>query len=320
MKYTFILLLLVTFSPLSAQIRGRIIDASTGEPVTDALIISGKARSYSGPDGTFSSGTDETVSVFAEGYQIFRFSPDTIIPDRSALVIPLLPMSHNLSGVSVTAYNSPEKLISVAGAVSVVIVDSLQNGGYNITPSLTSSPGLIIQEATPGTMKLTLRGIGSRYPYGTKKIKMFFDEIPLYSAEGETYFDDIDPGYVSRIEILRGPASSVFGASLGGTVILYPVRPGYGRTEFSLMSSAGSYGYLKNTAAISGNEGKNSYIMSFSDIRSDGYRANSKYSRNSLMVSFSHRYGERLTGGLHNWLIIRLFQAKRGKQAIQFSG
>ena len=137
---------------------------------------------------------------------------------NSGIVIPLHQLNYNLSEVTVTAYNNPEKLISVAGAVSTVPVDSLQFAGYNIVSSLSVSPGLIIQEATMGTMKLTLRGIGSRYPYGTKKIKMFFDGIPLYSAEGETYFDDISPEYLSRIEILRGPASSIYGASLGGTV------------------------------------------------------------------------------------------------------
>ena len=83
------------------------------------------------------------------------------------------------------------------GQFQLVPVDSLQYAGYNIVSSLSESPGLIIQEATPGTMKLTLRGIGSRYPYGTKKIKMFFDGIPLYSAEGETYFDDINPEYLA---------------------------------------------------------------------------------------------------------------------------
>ena len=112
-----------------------------------------------------------------------------------------------MSEVNVTAYNNPEKLISVAGAVSVVPVDSLQYAGYNIVSSLSVSPGLIIQEATPGTMKLTLRGIGSRYPYGTKKIKMFFDGIPLYSAEGETYFDDINPEYLEQD---RDPSGTCF--------------------------------------------------------------------------------------------------------------
>jgi hypothetical protein len=52
-------------------------------------------------------------------------------------------LSRNLSEVSVTAYHNPEKLISVAGAVSVVPVDSLQYAGYNIVSSLSASPGLI---------------------------------------------------------------------------------------------------------------------------------------------------------------------------------
>lgn len=220
------------------------------------------------------------------------------------LLVILLPvnaqdnLSHNLAEVNVTAYNNPEKLVSVAGAVSVVQVDSLQYPRYNIISSLSASPGLIIQEATPGTMKLTLRGIGSRYPYGTKKIKMFFDGIPLYSAESETYFDEINPEFISRIEILRGPASSVYGASLGGAVILYPERSDYGHSDLSLSTSAGSYGFLKNTVTCRTNNGRDDVVLAFSDIRSDGYRENSAYSRRSLFVNFNHRFGERLTGNL----------------------
>ena len=89
---------------------------------------------------------------------------------------------------------------------------------------------------------------------------MFFDEIPLYSAEGETYFDDINPEYLSRIEILRGPASSIYGASLGGAVILYPKRPEYGRSELSLMSSAGSFNSGKNTLTYSNGKGKDDLL------------------------------------------------------------
>jgi iron complex outermembrane receptor protein len=241
MKYTFISLLLVIFTTVSAQITGRMEDDSTSQ---------------------------------------------------------LQSLSRNLPEVNVTAFHNPEKLISVAGAVSVVPVDSLQYAGYNIVSSLSVSPGLIIQEATPGTMKLTLRGIGSRYPYGTKKIKVFFDGIPLYSAEGETYFDDISPEYLSRIEIMRGPASSIYGASLGGTVILYPQRPAFGHSELSLMSSAGSFGYLKNslTYSTSGKEGD--LIVSYSGIKSDGYRENSNYSRNSILLNYNHRIGDKLTGAL----------------------
>ena len=239
MRYYLLLLILVTYYPVSAQITGRITDASTDEPVKDALILCGNIKSFSGADGKFSVGDCKFILIYADGYQAVKIKTDSLGSENEKIVIPLQQLSYNLSGVNVTAYNNPDKLLSVSGAVSVVSVDSLQYASYNIVSSLSASPGLIIQEATPGTMKLTLRGIGSRYPYGTKKIKMFFDGIPLYSAEGETYFDDLNPEYLSRIEILRGPASSIYGASLGGSVMLYPKRPVYGHSELSLMSTGG---------------------------------------------------------------------------------
>jgi iron complex outermembrane receptor protein len=298
MKYNFILLLLVTFTHVNAQVRGKIVDAVNEEPVADAVIISGSTQTYSGSDGSFSIAAGELISIYATGYQTVNFRTDTLHIQKAGIVITLRSLSHNLSEVSVTAYNSPEKLISVAGAVTVVPVDSLQYGRYNIVSSLAVSPGLIIQEATPGTMKLTLRGIGSRYPYGTKKIKMFFDGIPLYSAEGETYFDDINPENISRMEILRGPSSSIYGASLGGAVILYPEKPEYGYSDLSLISSAGSYGYLKNTLAYASNLGNDNIVISYSNVKSDGYRQNSNYLRNSLFVNFDHRFSDKVKGSL----------------------
>jgi iron complex outermembrane recepter protein len=298
MKYRIISLLLLTFNSVAAQITGRLIDASTDMPVVHALIISGKSKSFSGDDGTFSAGPSGYIFVYADGYQMISIKQDTLNTLRSGIVIKLHPLSYNLSEVNVTAFHNPEKLRSVAGAVTVIPVDSLKYAGYNIVSSFAASPGLNIQEATPGTMKLTLRGIGSRYPYGTKKIKMFFDDIPLYSAEGETYFDDINPEFLSRIEILRGPASSIWGASLGGAVIMYPKIADYGHSEMSFISSAGSWGYLKNTLTYSNNSGRDNLNIAYSGIRSDGYRENSSYLRHSLMLSFSHRFGERVNGSL----------------------
>ena len=65
------------------------------------------------------------------------------------------------------------------------------------------------------------------------------------------------------------------------------------------MSSAGSYGYLKNSLTYSNSNGKGDLLVSFSsDIRSDGYRENSSYKRNSILLSYNHRIGEKLTGSL----------------------
>ena len=204
----------------------------------------------------------------------------------------------DLSEIEVTAYGTPGQLKAAAGSISVIPGERLENSAMNIASSLNSVPGIVMQEGSPGTIKLTLRGIGSRYPYGTKKIKLFFGDIPMYSAEGETTFDDINPEYINRVEILRGPASSIYGSSLGGTVILYPQRSPYNREELKLVSSAGSFGYLKNGLTWSKGTPASNLLLSVSGIESDGYRQNSQYSRNSFFINYQQFFSQKLTGNL----------------------
>ena len=288
------ILILITFSPVFSQTTGKIIDAVTEVPIEKALIMSGNEVSYSDNNGAFIIGSSGFISVEASGFKGLVIKTDTVKP----MLIRLQPLIYDLSEVNIIAYHTPGKLRSYGGAVSVAAVGQLQAGDYNIVSSLASSPGVFIQEATPGTMKLTLRGIGSRYPYGTKKIKMYFNEIPLYSAEGETYFDDFNPEYLSRMEILRGPASSIYGASLGGAVILYPKRPEYGSAEYELNSSAGSFGYRKLSTGFSSGMGSNDLLVSISRIQSNGYRENSEYKRNSFVVNYNHQLTDKISGNL----------------------
>ncbi len=205
---------------------------------------------------------------------------------------------NSLPEIPVQAFRSAGLLKSASGSVSVIPADRIENSAVNIASSLSTVPGLVMQEGTPGTIKLTLRGIGSRYPYGTKKIKLFFGEIPMYSAEGETTFDDINPEYISRIEVLRGPASSIYGASLGGTLLLYPLRSRYNSELVSMENSVGSFGYFKTGLSYSKGTPQNDLLISLSRIQSEGYRENSNYSRNSFFMNHHHRFSTNFTGNL----------------------
>ena len=204
----------------------------------------------------------------------------------------------DLSEIQVTAYGTPGLLKAAAGSISVIPPGRLESSAINIASSFTSVPGVVMQEGSPGTIKLTLRGIGSRYPYGTKKIKLFFGDIPMYSAEGETTFDDINPEYINHVEVLRGPASSMYGSSLGGTIILYPQRAEYNHEEIKLEGSAGSFGYFKNGVTYSVGAPKSNLVLSVSAINSDGYRQNSQYSRYSFFINQHQIFNNRLYGNL----------------------
>ena len=222
-----------------------------------------------------------------------------VLPDTSSTANDrLLLQNYDLSEIQISAYRTSGQLKSTAGSVSVITADRLEIAAANIASSLSAIPGIVMQEGSLGTIKLTLRGIGSRYPYGTKKIKLYFGDIPMYSAEGETTFDDINPEYLSRIEVLRGPASSIHGASLGGTIVLYPARARLNTEEISITSSAGSYGYFKNGVNYSVGTIKNDLRVSLSGIQSAGYRENSNYSRYSFFINDNQTFSRKLTGNL----------------------
>jgi len=223
----------------------------------------------------------------------------TVVPDTSSTAAKKLSQqNYDLSEIQITAYRTPGQLKFTAGSVSVITSDRLENSAVNIASSLSTVPGIVMQEGTFGTVKLTLRGIGSRYPYGTKKVKLFFGDIPMYSAEGETTFDDVNPEYLSRIEVLRGPASSIHGASLGGTIILYPRRAEINAEDIKLNSSISSYGFFKNGISYSLGTNKNDLLIALSGIQSEGYRENNKYSRTSFFVNQNHIFSKKLSGNL----------------------
>ncbi len=203
-----------------------------------------------------------------------------------------------LSEVTVTAFYAPQKLDNTAAAVTLLPVGKLQLPDQNIASALATLPGVVMQQGTSSTVKLTLRGIGSRYPYGTKKIKAYLDGIPLYSVEGETTFDDIAPEFLQRIELLRGPASSVYGASLGGTMILQTRRADPGIHALHYSGSVASFGTLKNTVSYSGPTAHGELLASFATSRSDGYRENNRYAREAFLVSYRHQFNPKLSGSL----------------------
>ncbi|NEW83428.1 MAG: TonB-dependent receptor, partial [Mariniphaga sp.] len=222
-----------------------------------------------------------------------------VVRDTSSTAVEKLSQqTYDLSEIRITAYRTQDLLKSTAGSVSVITADRLENSAVNIASSLSTVPGIVMQEGTFGTVKLTLRGIGSRYPYGTKKVKLFFGDIPMYSAEGETTFDDVNPEYLSRIEVMRGPASSIHGASLGGTIILYPRRAEMNLEEIKLTSSAGSYGYFKNGISYSLGTNKNDLLIALSGIQSEGYRENNKYSRYSFFINQNKIFSKKFSGNL----------------------
>lgn len=136
----------------------------------------------------------------------------------------------------------------MAASVSIITEKEIkQSDGVILTPILNKIPGVYMQQGSLNTNKITIRGIGARSQYSTTRIKAYFEEIPLTSAEGETTLEDIDLEAIGGIEIIKGPNSTGFGAGLGGVINLLSNKTPNENSFVKTGTTIGSFELLKQT-------------------------------------------------------------------------
>ena len=153
---------------------------------------------------------------------------------------------------------------------------------------------------TYNTNRLVIRGIGSRTPYGSNRIRAYLDDIPLTSGDGISAIEDIDAFSISNIDIVKGPSSALYGSGLGGVVKLsarYPEAQGF---SFYLSNDFGSYATYKNSISLGFKKNRIATMAGYSRSSAAGFRENSNFKRNNLFLNARY-FGKRnnITGTLH---------------------
>ena len=160
-------------------------------------------------------------------------------------------------------------------------------GTADISNAVNSVPGLVMQSGAINTNRISIRGIGARTPFGTNRIRAFYGPIPLTSGDGETTIEDLDLESLGKIEFVRGPRASVYGAGLGGAILISPaIAPK--NPEAQITSTHGSFGLLKNAASASFRETG----VHYHNLSLDGWRQNSQYSREGTTLTSKFRAGK----------------------------
>ena len=157
----------------------------------------------------------------------------------------------HLTGVTVKGYLIEQPVLSVPASVSVLGPAQLNlQPGNSLVSSMNTVPGVRMEERSPGSYRLSIRGSLLRSPFGVRDVKIYYDEIPLTDAGGNTYLNAIDVNSVQGIEILKGPDGSLFGANSGGVVLISPVNPYNDSNYLSAGINGGSYGLFHENTAL----------------------------------------------------------------------
>nr|WP_294946338.1 TonB-dependent receptor [uncultured Mucilaginibacter sp.] len=197
-----------------------------------------------------------------------------------------------LQTVTVKGYLTEQPVLSVPASVSVLGAKQLKLQPDNsFVTALNTLPGIRAEERSPGSYRLSIRGSLLRSPFGVRDVKVYFDEIPLTDAGGNTYLNALDIGNIRHIEILKGPDGSLFGANSGGVVLLSPVN----RQDSSYLSAGvngGSYGLFHQKASLQQRTGNNRFNFNQSYQNYNGYRQNSRMHRNYLQAGDAWQYAK----------------------------
>jgi iron complex outermembrane receptor protein len=177
--------------------------------------------------------------------------------------------------LTVTAPRTAKTLDDVPAAVTVLDADAIQLGQQQLSldEALRRVPGVFLQDRSnfAQDLRIAIRGFGSRSSFGVRGIRIFVDGIPATLPDGQTQLDSIDLGSTQRIEVLRGPASSLYGASAGGVILIESER-GTTPPRSEARVAFGDYGYRRYQSKAGGGVGPVTAFASLSRLEQGGYR------------------------------------------------
>jgi iron complex outermembrane receptor protein len=197
----------------------------------------------------------------------------------------------HLKTAIVRGYLSEQPVLSVPASVSVLGAAQLKLQPDNsFVTALNTVPGIRAEERSPGSYRLSIRGSLLRSPFGVRDVKIYFDEIPLTDAGGNTYLNAIDIGSIGSIEILKGPDGSLFGANSGGVVLLNSINRYNDSSYLTAGVNTGSYGLFHEKVALQQRSGANLFNISQSFQTYHGYRQHSDTHRNYIQLADKWNY------------------------------
>jgi len=204
-------------------------------------------------------------------------------------------INNRLEQVEIKAYFNKQPLLRLTSSAAVLSQQRIQSQqSPALVAVMNTVPGLRMEERSPGSYRLALRGSMLRSPFGVRNVKIYLDDFPLTDAGGNTYLNLIDPYTIDQINILKGPDGSIYGANSGGVISLY--SKGFNtltKPEVNLQLTGGSYGLFQQqlNAVLPINQTQQLAINQ-SWTRSDGYRQHSSLNRKTIQLNYNWQYAK----------------------------
>jgi len=195
-----------------------------------------------------------------------------------------------LKEVTVRAFEQNRRLKDIPAAVNYIGRSLLERFSPNsIVHAVNATPGVRMEERSPGSYRFNIRGSALRSPFGVRNVKVYFNDIPFTDPGGHTYLNQLGYYNFNSLEIIKGPGSSLYGAGTGGVMLINSLRENelpdafaeYARGSYEMNNLYGSL--TTGTKSFQSKTG-------FQHQENNGYREHSKLRRNVLSWSGNFQF------------------------------
>lgn len=208
--------------------------------------------------------------------------------------------------LTVTATRIPQPGFDVPAAIDRVDARAIgeARAQVNLSEAVGRVPGLVVanRQNFAQDLQVSSRGFGARSTFGVRGVRLIADGIPATMPDGQGQAATFSLPSAERIEVLRGPFSSLYGNASGGVVQVF-TADGPPDPSATLSTFAGSYGTRKAGLVAGGQAGAVNAIADLARFETDGYRDHSRARRDTVNAKASLPLaGGRLTlvaSGLH---------------------
>jgi iron complex outermembrane receptor protein len=284
MKFRILYTLIITFifSGAYAQtLKGKVYDASSNNPLSGASISLGGKGTTTDNNGIFSITCNKATGVVVShvGYSTTRVA---IKNCNDELNIGLTPTPQNLNAIEITATSNENKsLLNQPQSITKLGELELKRGtGLYFEETINLNvPGVVFEKrSVNGGQSFNIRGYGNgarrngaSSNFDGQGYKVYLNGIPVTDAEGITLMDDIDFGSIGNVEVVKGPAGTLYGLAIAGAVNLRTVKPEKGKTSIAQEVMLGNYGLQRYTTTLQTAGDRSSLLVNYGKQKSAGF-------------------------------------------------
>jgi iron complex outermembrane receptor protein len=263
-KYFLTAVFLFTTLSLMSQvvIRGTVTEASTGKPVSLAAVMAGESKgTVTGRDGSYNLSVSQDgrikIAVTCLGYR--SQTREVIVSGREEFIVSF-ELEHEYidnEEVVVTASRSETSIRSVPARVNIISRPVIMS-----VPALTADELLYM---TPGVnisrsfgifshkSSVTMRGLSGNEQ---GRVLVMINGVPVNKSDGGSVnWNLLNPDMIERIEVVKGPGSSLYGGNaMGGAINIITMKP-VERFAGGLTLGYSTYNTPSASLSLSGREG-----------------------------------------------------------------